>query len=104
MRRLLRIARDPFAVPLLARGWQRAVPILLAIGTICVLGGLAVIWAARLTVPYPVYVSELGAAGAPTARPFAAALVLIAIGGSPSPSRAVTSARRPGCSTGGRRL
>ena len=34
MRRLLRIVRDPFAVPLLARGWQRAVPILLAIGTI----------------------------------------------------------------------
>lgn len=81
MRRLVRIARDPFAVPLVARGWQRAAPILLGIGTICVLGGLAVIWAARLTVPYPVYVSELGAAGAPTARPFEVALVLIAIGG-----------------------
>ncbi len=81
MRRLLRIARDPFGVPLVARGWQRAVPILLAIGTICVLGGLTVIWAARLTVPYPVYVSELGARGAPTAGPFAVALLLIAAGG-----------------------
>lgn|GEM_PF-753058 len=81
MRRLLRIAREPFAVPVLARGWQRAVPILLGIGTLCVLGGLAIIWAARLTVPYPVYVSELGAQGAPTAAPFAVALLLIAAGG-----------------------
>jgi hypothetical protein len=78
---LLRIARQPFAVPLLARGWQRAVPVLLAIGTIAVLGGLTVIWAARLTVPYPVYVSELGALGAPTAAPFAVALLSIAMGG-----------------------
>jgi len=81
VRRLLRIAREPFAVPVLARGWQRAVPILLGIGTLCVLGGLAIIWAARLTVPYPVYVSELGAQGAPTAAPFAVALLLIAAGG-----------------------
>jgi hypothetical protein len=68
-------------VPVLARGWQRAVPILLGIGTLCVLGGLVIIWAARLTVPYPVYVSELGAHGAPTAGPFAVALLLIAAGG-----------------------
>ncbi|MDR6973034.1 hypothetical protein J2W45_003344 [Leifsonia shinshuensis] len=81
MRRLLRIAREPFAVPAFARGWQRAVPILLAIGTFCVLGGLTIIWAARLTVPYPVYVSELGARGAATAGPFAVALLLIAAGG-----------------------
>ena len=81
MRRLLRVARDPFAVPVLARGWQRAVPVLLGIGTLCVLGGLTIIWAARLTVPYPVYVSELGAQGAPTAGPFAVALLLIAGGG-----------------------
>jgi hypothetical protein len=78
---LLRIVRQPFAQPLLARGWQRAVPALLAIGTIAVLGGLTVIWAARLTVPYPVYVSELGARGAPTAEPFAVALLSIAAGG-----------------------
>lgn len=55
--------------------------LLLATGTLCVLGGLAVIWAARLTVPYPVYVSELGALGAPTAGAFAVALLLIAAGG-----------------------
>ena len=79
--RLLRIVRQPFAQPLLARGWQRAVPVLLAIGTVAVLGGLTVIWAARLTVPYPVYVSELGAHGAPTAAPFAVALLSIAAGG-----------------------
>jgi len=78
---LLRIVRQPFAAPLLARGWQRAVPLLLAVGTIAVLAGLTVIWAARLTVPYPVYVSELGARGAPTAVPFAVALLCIAAGG-----------------------
>ncbi|WP_185278478.1 DUF998 domain-containing protein [Leifsonia shinshuensis] len=81
MRRLLRIVRQPFAVPVLAGGWQRAVPVLLAIGTVSVLSGLTVIWAARLTVPYPVYVSELGAVGAPTAVPFRVALLLIAVGG-----------------------
>ncbi|GAA1449360.1 DUF998 domain-containing protein [Leifsonia poae] len=79
--RLLRIVRQPFAVPLLAGGWQRAVPVLLAIGTIAVLGGLTLIWAARLTVPYPVYVSELGAVGAATKFPFAVALLCIALGG-----------------------
>ncbi|MFF1573431.1 DUF998 domain-containing protein [Leifsonia sp. NPDC058292] len=79
--RLLRIVRQPFAMPLLARGWQRATPVLLAIGTVAVLGGLTIIWAARLTVPYPVYVSELGAKGAPTAVAFAVALLCIAAGG-----------------------
>lgn len=81
MSRLLLIVRQPFAIPLLARGWQRAVPVLLAIGTAAVLGGLTIIWAARLTVPHPVYVSELGAQGAPTAAPFAVALLCIAAGG-----------------------
>ena len=81
MRRLLRIVRQPFALPVLAGGWQRAVPVLLAIGTVSVLSGLTIIWAARLTVPYPVYVSELGAVGAPTAFPFKVALLLIAAGG-----------------------
>jgi hypothetical protein len=79
--RLLRIVRQPFAAPLLVGGWQRAVPVLLGIGTAAVLGGLTIIWAARLTVPYPVYVSELGAKGAPTAAPFAVALLCIAAGG-----------------------
>jgi hypothetical protein len=81
VRRLLQTVRQPFATPLLSRGWQRAVPVLLTIGTLCVIGGLTVIWAARLTVSYPVYVSELGAQGAPTAGPFAVALLLIAAGG-----------------------
>lgn len=79
--RVLRVVRQPFAAPLLARGWQRAVPVLLALGTVAVLGGLTIIWAARLTVPYPVYVSELGAQGAPTAVPFRVALLCIAAGG-----------------------
>lgn len=79
--RFFRIVRQPFAGPVLARGWQRAVPVLLGIGTVAVLGGLTIIWAARLTVPYPVYVSELGARGAPTATPFAIALLCIAAGG-----------------------
>ncbi|WP_233265366.1 DUF998 domain-containing protein [Leifsonia sp. AG29] len=81
MRRLLGIVRQPFGAPLLARGWQRAVPLLLAVGTVCVLGGLTIIWAARLTYSYPVYVSELGAVGAPTAGAFRVALLLIAAGG-----------------------
>lgn len=81
MRRLLRVVRQPFAAPVLAVGWQRAVPVLLALGTVGVLSGLTIIWAARLTVPYPVYVSELGAEGAPTAGPFSVALLLIAAGG-----------------------
>src|SRR5689334_12650630 len=81
VQRFLRIVRQPFAVPPLARGWQRAVPVLLAIGTATVLGGLTIIWAARLTVERPVYVSELGAEGAPTAGMFRIALLLIAAGG-----------------------
>lgn len=81
VRRLLRMVRQPFALPVLAIGWQRVVPALLAIGTISALSGLTIIWAARLTVPYPVYVSELGAIGARTAGPFAVALLLIAVGG-----------------------
>lgn len=81
MRRLLLTARAPFTSPLLLRGRQRAIPALLAIGTACVLGGLALIWAARLTFDRPVYVSEIGAQGAPTAAVFAVALLLIAAGG-----------------------
>ncbi|WP_426519307.1 DUF998 domain-containing protein [Diaminobutyricibacter sp. McL0618] len=65
----------------LARAWQWASPALVVFGTGSVLAGLVIIWAARLTVPYPVYVSELGAVGAPTAGPFAVALLCIAAGG-----------------------
>jgi hypothetical protein len=81
VRRLLLAARAPFTSPILARGMQRMIPALLAIGTACVLGGLTLIWAARLTFDRPVYVSEIGAQGAPTASVFAVALLLIAAGG-----------------------
>lgn len=81
MLRFLRIARQPFTAPPLARGWERAVPVLLAVGTIAVLGGLTIIWAARLTVSHAVYVSELGAEGAATAGMFRVALLLVAAGG-----------------------
>ncbi len=55
-------------------------PIALA-GVLAVLAALAIIWAARLTVPRDLYVSELGAQGEPTARWFQVALVLIVVGG-----------------------
>ena len=54
---------------------------LAAIGILAVLAALLIIWAARLTVTRDLYVSELGAAGEPTARWFQVALVLIVIGG-----------------------
>jgi hypothetical protein len=50
-------------------------------GTLAVLAALIIIWAARLTVPRDLYVSELGAEGEPTARWFQVALVLIVVGG-----------------------
>lgn len=65
----------------LTRVWQWATPALVVFGTGAVLSGLAIIWAARLTVPYPVYVSELGALGTPTAGPFEVALLCVAAGG-----------------------
>ncbi len=54
---------------------------LVVFGTSAVVVGLVIIWAARFTVPFPVYVSELGAVGAPTAGPFEVALLCIAAGG-----------------------
>jgi hypothetical protein len=50
-------------------------------GILSVLAALVIIWAARLTVPRDLYVSELGAQGEPTARWFQLALVLIVVGG-----------------------
>ena len=50
-------------------------------GILAVLTALVIIWAARLTVPRDLYVSELGAQGEPTARWFQLALVLIVVGG-----------------------
>jgi hypothetical protein len=51
-------------------------------GCVLVVVALAIIWAARLSVPREVYVSELGAEGMPTAHWFEAALLLIVVGGS----------------------
>jgi len=59
----------------------RAGRVLAGAGIVAVLAALIIIWAARLTVPRDVYVSELGAQGMPTARWFQVALVLIVIGG-----------------------
>lgn len=53
---------------------------ILGIGTAATLTGLATIWTARLTIPYSVYVSGLGAEGMPTAGEFAFALLSIAAG------------------------
>jgi hypothetical protein len=55
--------------------------ILAVIGILCVAAALVIIWAARLTIPRDLYVSELGATGMPTARWFQVALVLIVVGG-----------------------
>ena len=52
------------------------------IGCVSVTAALVIIWAARLTVPRDLYVSELGAAGEPTADWFRLALLLIVVGGS----------------------
>ena len=51
-------------------------------GCILVIISLVIIWAARLTVPRELYVSELGAEGMLTAGWFEAALLLIVVGGS----------------------
>ena len=50
-------------------------------GCILVIAALVIIWAARLSIPRALYVSELGAEGMPTARWFQVALVLIVVGG-----------------------
>ncbi len=51
-------------------------------GCLLVIVALVVIWAARLSVPRELYVSELGAQGMPTARWFQGALLLLVVGGS----------------------
>jgi hypothetical protein len=59
----------------------RALRVSAAAGILCIAAALVIIWAARLTVPRDLYVSELGAQGMPTAQWFQVALVLIVIGG-----------------------
>ena len=51
-------------------------------GCVLVVIALVIIWAARLSIPRALYVSELGAEGMPTARWFQVALLLIVAGGS----------------------
>jgi len=51
------------------------------VGTLCMAAALVVLWIARLSVPYDLYVSELGAPGMPTARVFQIVLLLIVAGG-----------------------
>jgi len=50
-------------------------------GTLCMAAALVTLWVARLSVPYDLYVSELGAVGMPTARVFQVVLLLIVAGG-----------------------
>ncbi len=52
------------------------------VGCVLVAAALVIIWAARLSVPRELYVSELGAQGEPTAQWFQVALLLIVAGGS----------------------
>lgn len=52
------------------------------IGSVFVLAALVIIWAARISQGRDLYVSELGAAGQPTAHWFEGALLLIVVGGS----------------------
>jgi hypothetical protein len=62
---------------------RRAVEIALSLlGSMLVLAALTIIWIARISVGRDVYVSELGGTGAPTAREFEVALLLIVAGGS----------------------
>lgn len=55
-------------------------PVAAVLGSILVSLAVALIWALRLTVHRPMYVSELGAVGEPTARLFELALLLIVAG------------------------
>ena len=50
-------------------------------GTLCMAAALVTLWITRLSVPYDVYVSELGAVGMPTAKVFQVVLLLIVAGG-----------------------
>jgi hypothetical protein len=56
--------------------------IVAAAGTAIVAAALVLLWAIRVEVPRDLYVSELGATGMPTARPFEVFLLLIVAGGS----------------------
>lgn len=51
------------------------------LGIVSVIAAIAIIWAARASLPRDVYVSEMGAPGMPTAGWFRVALLLIVVGG-----------------------
>ncbi|HEY4152061.1 MAG TPA: DUF998 domain-containing protein, partial [Pseudolysinimonas sp.] len=51
------------------------------VGTLCMAAALVLLWLVRLSLPYDLYVSELGAPGMPTARVFQIVLLLIVVGG-----------------------
>jgi hypothetical protein len=51
-------------------------------GSVIVIGALALIWIARLSIERELYVSEMGATGEPTAAVFKVALLLVVGGGS----------------------
>lgn len=51
------------------------------VGALLVAASLLIIWLARARVPRELYVSELGAAGEPTAEAFRVALLLLVAGG-----------------------
>src|SRR4051812_22321858 len=51
------------------------------VGTLCMAAALVLLWITRLSVPYDLYVSELGAVGMPTAHAFQIVLLLIVVGG-----------------------
>ena len=55
--------------------------IIVVAGTLCMAAALVALWITRLSVPYDLYVSELGAVGMPTARVFQIVLLLIVVGG-----------------------
>jgi hypothetical protein len=52
-----------------------------AAGVLLVVAALVLLWTLRLSVPYDLYVSALGATGMPTARGFEVFLLLIVAGG-----------------------
>lgn len=70
------------------------------VGAPLVLAALALLWVLRARADGPVYVSELGADGEPTAAAFEVALLLIAAGG----SAVAWSGRHLRCRTPGARL
>lgn len=60
---------------------ERAGAVVGAVGAVLVIAALVLLWVLRARADGPVYVSELGADGEPTAAAFEVALLLVAAGG-----------------------